>query len=269
MLIAGILILIISIMNFMIGYIVVWLTKFFGDNAHGFFLSIIYTDLTISVIYIILFSMLLLVTLIGGIIGIIGNFTYLILSLYYYSVYSSSILTNGIDFHLSFMESTLNLIAFIIIFIKILTINKLASIIGFVGVMLRIISDFMAYFFLVNVIHVSSSMMSFINTLLCVLIFGDILYGVGLILGINIANNVIFLSTGEAKLKFYSQVQGSVKNIMLNGIYQAVTFPSYIMLGINSMELKFPKVNVNENFVTVALDNGSSINIQLKSISNK
>lgn len=111
---------------------------------------------------------------------------------------------------------------------------------------------------------VITSILAYIN------ITSHVLYGVGLIIGIIILDSVIFQNTGEALIKFYSQIQGNIKSISLNGVNQALTFfPSYVTLGNNSIEAKFLNINSKENSAIIILDNGYSINVKLKTYSNR
>jgi len=90
------------------------------------------------------------------------------------------------------------------------------------------------------------------------------------IIGIIILDSVIFQNTGEALIKFYSQIQGNIKSISLNGVNQALTFfPSYIILGNNSIEAKFLNVSSKDNSAIIILDNGYSVNVKLKTYSNR
>jgi len=119
-------------------------------------------------------------------------------------------------------------VAFVIVFVKILDFNKIASIIGFVGIIFHLVGDSLSYF----IFH-SISGEAFLDILEGLGILGDAFYGIGLILRIVISDNIFFKNIGEERIKFFSQTQGSIKAIALDGIQAVYSFPSYITPGIN------------------------------------
>ncbi len=223
MLIAGILILIVSVMNYMLANILGLLIRIFGNTPHAFLLGLLVIDILFYIFYILFFSFILSVTLVGGIIGILDDTTYIILLSYYYYMYSSHIFQNEIVSHLSLIMTVSNLIASIIVFIKILNINKIASAIGFVGVIFRLIDGFLIYSPLLHTTNVL-----IINASEYLEIIGDMFYGIGLIFGMNILGSVFFRNTGEAKIELNFQTQGNIKAIILNGTQAISYIPSYV-----------------------------------------
>ncbi|WP_168364211.1 hypothetical protein [Metallosphaera hakonensis] len=154
--------------------------------------------------------------------------------------------------------------ASIIIFIKILSINKIASILGFIGVTFRSVGNFLVYFLL---LHDTRILITGAPQLLEIV--RDIFFGIGLILGVNISSSVFFRNSAEAVIKFYSQTQGNIKAIILEGIQAISYIPSYVNVGTNSIEAKFPKLTPKGDFMTILLDNGSSIDVRVNTYSNK
>uniref|UniRef100_A0A2U9IQU0 Uncharacterized protein n=1 Tax=Metallosphaera hakonensis JCM 8857 = DSM 7519 TaxID=1293036 RepID=A0A2U9IQU0_9CREN len=97
MLIAGILTLITPVINFMLIYILNLFIRILGNTEHALFLSTFVIDIIFYVIYIIFFSLILSITLVGGIIGILGGTAYVVLLSYYYSVFSFHVTMSGMQ----------------------------------------------------------------------------------------------------------------------------------------------------------------------------
>lgn len=231
-------------------------------------------DLFIDVISIIFFSLILSITIIGGIIGIINKVVNIIV-LYYYLTSLHSITTlNSFLFYFNILSAILDLVALIIIFIKIFNINKEASIIGFIGVIFYSIGH--SLFILIpylNNTHIIKISFPELSDILGISVnlgtIGEILLGIGLILAINIADSIFFKDTGEAKIKFISQTQGYIRTLILND-RQAISYiPRYVNIGINSIDAKFPRSEYKGGNITILLDNGFSITIRPKIYSNK
>jgi hypothetical protein len=218
-----------------------------------------------AIINIIIFATLLLISLWGGILGIVSSISYIILSLYFLFI-----LEHQINFNFILIFSLLYLISYIIIFAKIFHFNKIAGILGTLGVLFGFIRVFLLYDLLILSKPIGRSLIVITSILAQINITSHVLYGVGLIIGIIILDSVIFQNTGEALIKFYSQIQGNIKSISLNGVNQALTFfPSYIILGNNSIEAKFLNVSSKDNSAIIILDNGYSVNVKLKTYSNR
>ncbi|WP_252896888.1 hypothetical protein [Metallosphaera hakonensis] len=55
----------------------------------------------------------------------------------------------------------------------------------------------------------------------------------------------------------------------MEGIQAISYIPSYVNVGTNSIEAKFPKLTPKGDFMTILLDNGSSIDVRVNTYSNK
>ncbi|GAA5419882.1 hypothetical protein Stok01_01844 [Sulfurisphaera tokodaii] len=230
-------------------------------------------DLFIDVISIIFFSLILSITIIGGIIGIINKVVNIIV-LYYYLTSLHSITTlNSFLFYFNILSAILDLVALIIIFIKILNINKEASIIGFIGVIFYSIGHslfiLIPYLNNTHIIKISPELSDIIGISVNLGTIWEILLGIGLILAINIADSIFFKDTGEAKIRFISQTKGYIRTLILND-RQAISYiPRYVNIGINSIDAEFPRSKYKGGIITILLDNGFSITIRPKIYSNK
>ncbi|BDB99990.1 hypothetical protein [Saccharolobus caldissimus] len=268
LLVAGILALILSFLFYIFGDIVFLIyhnIKFSHSYLLNLYFSSVLVDIIFAIIGIIIFAILSLVSLWGGILGIASSISYIILNLYFLYI-----LEHQINFHFILLFSLLYLISYIIIFAKIFHFNKIAGILGTLGVLFGFMRVFLLYDLIVLSRPVGRSLIVITSILAYINIISHVLYGVGLIIGTIILDSVIFQNTGEALIKFHSQIQGNIKSISLNGVNQALTFfPSYVTLGNNSIEAKFLNINSKENSAIIILDNGYSINVKLKTYSNR
>ncbi|MDT7862523.1 MAG: hypothetical protein RRA45_09960 [Saccharolobus sp.] len=268
LLVAGILALVVSFLSYIYGDII-FLIYHSIKFSHSYLLNLYFSSMLVSIIFaiinIIIFATLLLISLWGGILGIVSSISYIILSLYFLFI-----LEHQINFNFILIFSLLYLISYIIIFAKIFHFNKIAGILGTLGVLFGFIRVFLLYDLLILSKPIGRSLIVITSILAQINITSHVLYGVGLIIGIIILDSVIFQNTGEALIKFYSQIQGNIKSISLNGVNQALTFfPSYIILGNNSIEAKFLNVSSKDNSAIIILDNGYSVNVKLKTYSNR
>lgn len=141
LLVAGILALILSFLFYIFGDIVFLIyhnIKFSHSYLLNLYFSSVLVDIIFAIIGIIIFAILSLVSLWGGILGIASSISYIILNLYFLYI-----LEHQINFHFILLFSLLYLISYIIIFAKIFHFNKIAGILGTLGVLF----GFMRVFF--------------------------------------------------------------------------------------------------------------------------
>lgn len=225
------------------------------------------SSIMISTISIISFILLTKVSLWGGILGAISS----ILSI------GITVISNFITRSPIFMGITITLLLFlasyIIIFVKILEINWIASLLGFIGITINAYVVYLESY--ININLANRTIPPQLTELSIILSYSYILYhifyGLGFIISIIILSSIIFKNTGEAIIKFNSQIQGYITSVSLNGIDQAITYsPRFVKIGYNEIIAKFSKVTTNNfnNFILITLENGNSLNIKIKVFNN-